>query len=226
MIRGETNVRSLQEKGIRIWDEWARADGDLGPVYGKQWRRWQAGVALQNTDYGNTPIGEIPLTPQFRSVEIDQLKTAVERIKADPDSRRNIVTAWNPAEIPEMALPPCHCFFQFYVAEGRVSCQMYQRSADLFLGVPFNIASYALLTHLVAHATGLEVGTFVHTLGDAHIYVNHVEQVKEQLRRAPKNLPSLHIAPDAPRDLFALGPEHVALAGYESHPPLYGEVAV
>ena len=168
-LRGETNVRWLQERGVKIWDDWADKNGDLGPVYGSQWRSWADGQ-------GGT---------------IDQIKNLVEGIKNNPDSRRHIVSAWNPAEVDNMALPPCHCLFQFYVANGKLSCQLYQRSADIFLGVPFNIASYALLTHMIADVVGLEVGDFIHTLGDAHLYSNHFEQAELQLSRTPKLLPKL-----------------------------------
>ncbi len=170
-LRGETNVRWLQERGVKIWDEWADENGDLGPVYGSQWRFW----------------------PDGQGGSIDQIKLLVESIKNNPNSRRHLVTAWNPAEVDEMALPPCHCLFQFYVADGRLSCQLYQRSADIFLGVPFNIASYALLTHMIAHVTGLKVGEFIHTFGDAHLYANHFEQAKTQLQRTPGKLPKLSI---------------------------------
>src|SRR5476649_709828 len=168
-LRGETNVHWLQEHGVSIWDEWADAHGELGPVYGHQWRSWPTG----------------------RDGTIDQIANLIRDIKANPDSRRLIVTAWNPADVPKMALPPCHAFFQFYVVDGKLSCQLYQRSADVFLGVPFNIASYALLTHMIAQCCDLGVGDFVHTLGDAHLYSNHVEQAKEQITRAPKALPKL-----------------------------------
>jgi thymidylate synthase len=170
-LRGDTNVRWLQENGVKIWDEWADENGDLGPVYGSQWRSW----------------------PDGKGGTIDQIKNLVDGIKNNPQSRRHIVSAWNPAEVDDMALPPCHCLFQFYVADGKLSCQLYQRSADIFLGVPFNIASYALLTHMLAEVTGLEVGDFVHTLGDAHLYSNHFEQVKLQLSRTPKPLPKLKV---------------------------------
>ena len=170
-IRGETNIKYLKDNKVSIWDEWADAKGDLGPVYGAQWRSW----------------------PMRDGTTLDQLGQVVARIKSSPDSRRLMVTAWNPADVDKMALPPCHCLFQFYVADGKLSCQLYQRSADIFLGVPFNVASYALLTHMVAHVTGLQVGDFVHTLGDAHIYSNHMEQAALQLSRIPHGLPRLHI---------------------------------
>jgi thymidylate synthase len=202
-LRGDTNVRWLQQHGVTIWDEWADADGELGPVYGYQWRHWR------------TPDGR----------EIDQLRQVVEQIKARPDSRRHLVTAWNPADIDRMALPPCHALFQFYVAEGRLSCQMYQRSADLFLGVPFNIASYALLTRMIAQVAGLRPGEFVLTLGDAHLYLNHLEQAREQLRREPRPFPRLQLNP-AVRDVFEFRYEDFTLEGYEPHPAIKAPIAV
>jgi thymidylate synthase len=202
-LRGDTNVKYLKDHGVTIWDEWADENGDLGPVYGRQWRSWP--------------------TPEGGS--IDQIKQAVDTIRRDPDSRRIIVSAWNPADLPKMALSPCHCLFQFYVAEGRLSCQLYQRSADVFLGVPFNIASYALLTVAVAQVTGLEPGTFVHSFGDAHLYLNHLEQARLQLTRQPRPLPTLRINPDA-KDLFALRYEDFALEGYDPHPHIKAAVAV
>lgn len=202
-LRGETNVAYLQENGVTIWDEWADADGELGPVYGKQWRSWQ------------TADGSA----------IDQMRNVVEEIKTNPDSRRLIVSAWNVGEINEMALPPCHLLFQFYVAQGRLSCQMYQRSADVFLGVPFNIASYALLTIMVAQATGLELGDFVHTLGDAHLYNNHLEQARLQLSRNPRPLPIMRINPTV-RDLFKFRYEDFTLESYDPHPHIKAPVAV
>jgi thymidylate synthase len=208
-LRGSTNVAYLRENRVTIWDEWADEAGELGPVYGKQWRSWQA--------------------PDGRSIDqIANLVAGIEAVKADSTAsvgRRLIVSAWNPADIDAMALPPCHTLFQFNVTQGRLSCQLYQRSADLFLGVPFNIASYALLTHLVAQVTGLEPGEFVHTFGDAHIYSNHLEQVDVQLGREPLPLPRLRLDPEI-RDLAAVRREQVLLEGYRSHPPLSGEVAV
>jgi thymidylate synthase len=201
-LRGDTNVRWLQERGVGIWDEWADANGELGPVYGKQWRSWA------------TPDGRV----------IDQIAGVVEQIRKTPESRRHIVTAWNPADVDDMALPPCHCLFQFYVAQGRLSCQLYQRSADVFLGVPFNIASYALLTMMVAQAAGLEPGEFVHTLGDAHLYLNHVEQARTQLERAPYPFPTLKIAPKT--DLFAFEYDDFKLEGYQAHPNIKAPIAV
>jgi len=202
-LKGDTNVAYLRENGVTIWDEWADANGDLGPVYGHQWRSWPA------RDGG----------------AIDQIAQVVEAIRRNPDSRRLIVTAWNPADVDRMALPPCHCLFQFYVANGRLSCQLYQRSADVFLGVPFNIASYALLTLMVAQVTGLAPGEFIHTLGDAHLYLNHVEQAELQLTRALRPLPKLKLNPEV-RDLFAFRYEDIAVDGYDPHPPIKAQVAV
>ena len=201
-LRGESNVGWLRENGVTIWDEWADAAGELGPVYGVQWRSWP------------TPSGE----------QIDQISEVIDQIRVNPDSRRLIVSAWNPADIPTMALAPCHALFQFYVADGRLSCQLYQRSADLFLGVPFNIASFALLTHLIAAQTGLEVGDFVWTGGDCHIYDNHVEQVTEQLTREPYPLPTLSVAP---RDsIFDYQFDDLTIENYQHHPAIRGAVAV
>jgi thymidylate synthase len=202
-LRGDTNVKWLQERGVTIWDEWADASGELGPVYGYQWRHWR------------TPDGR----------EIDQLAQVVKSIRDRPDSRRHMVTAWNPADVDRMALPPCHALFQFYVAEGRLSCQLYQRSADLFLGVPFNIASYALLTLMIAQVTGLAPGEFVHTLGDAHLYLNHVEQAREQLARAPRPFPRMKLNPQV-KDLFAFRYEDFAIEGYDPHPAIKAPIAV
>ena len=201
-LRGETNVRWLQERGCTIWDEWADSDGDLGPVYGRQWRSWAA------------PDGRV----------IDQIAAVVTSLKDNPESRRHVVSAWNPADVDSMALPPCHCLFQFHVARGKLSCQLYQRSADVFLGVPFNIASYALLTHLIAKETGLEVGDFVHTLGDAHLYLNHIDQAKEQLTREPYPFPTLFMAPKT--DLFGFEYEDFKLKGYTAHPRLAAPIAI
>jgi thymidylate synthase len=202
-LRGDTNVQYLNEHGVTIWDEWADERGELGPVYGKQWRSWLA------------PDGGT----------IDQIANVVAAIKRNPDSRRLIVSAWNPADVDKMALPPCHCLFQFYVANGRLSCQLYQRSADVFLGVPFNIASYALLTLMVAQVTGLQPGDFVHTFGDAHLYLNHLEQAREQLSRPPRKLPAMKINP-AVNDLFAFQYEDFSLQGYDPHPHIKAKVAV
>ncbi len=208
-LKGSTNIAYLKQNNVKIWDEWADENGELGPVYGKQWRSWSA--------------------PDGRCIDqIQDVVDGVEAVKRDPTAsvgRRLIVSAWNPADVPSMALPPCHTMFQFSVTQGRLSCQLYQRSADCFLGVPFNIASYALLTHLVAHVTGLDVGEFIHTFGDAHIYVNHLDQVEEQLGREPLPLPKLEIDP-AVRDLDSIEREQIRLVGYRSHPAIKGEVAV
>lgn len=202
-LAGDTNVKYLQANGVRIWDEWADEDGDLGPVYGAQWRSWL------------TPDGAV----------IDQISQVAETLKKNPDSRRIIVSAWNPSDIPKMALAPCHCLFQFYVADGKLSCQLYQRSADVFLGVPFNIASYALLTVMMAQVTGLKPGDFVHTFGDAHLYLNHLEQADLQLSRMPRALPRLHINPDVP-SIFGFKFEDFRLEGYDPHPHIAAPVAV
>ena len=203
ILRGETNVRFLQDNRVSIWDEWANAEGELGPVYGKQWRSW-AGAD------GST---------------IDQMAELVDAIQTNPDSRRLIVSAWNVADLPKMALPPCHLLFQFYAAAGRLSCQLYQRSADIFLGVPFNIASYALLTRMMAQVTGLKPGEFIHTLGDAHLYDNHLEQARQQLDREPRSLPTMKLNPDA-KDLFAFKFEDFSLQNYDPHPHISAPVAV
>lgn len=202
-LKGDTNVKYLQDNGVRIWNEWADENGDLGHIYGYQWRSW----------------------PDYNGGHIDQITEAVETIKHNPDSRRIIVSAWNVADLPQMNLPPCHAFFQFYVANGRLSLQLYQRSADIFLGVPFNIASYALLLKMMAQVTGLKTGDFVHTLGDAHIYSNHIEQVKLQLTRAPRPLPQIEINSNV-KDIFGFKYEDFTLTGYDPHPHIKGEVAV
>jgi thymidylate synthase len=202
-LAGDTNTAYLKRHGVSIWDEWADENGDLGPVYGKQWRSWA--------------------TPDGRT--IDQLTEAVETIRTNPDSRRIIVSAWNPADLPDMALAPCHCLFQFYVADGKLSCQLYQRSADVFLGVPFNIASYALLTLMMAQVTGLEAGEFIHTLGDAHLYINHLEQADLQLSRSPRPLPTMRINPEV-RSIFDFRYEDFELVGYDPHPHIKAPVAV
>ena len=202
-LQGDTNIRYLKENGVSIWDEWADEAGNLGPVYGYQWRSWPA------------PDGR----------HIDQIATVVEQIKTNPNSRRMIVSAWNPALVDDMALPPCHAMFQFYVADGKLSCQLYQRSADIFLGVPFNIASYALLTMMVAQVCGLQAGEFIHTLGDAHLYSNHFEQARLQLSRTPKALPTMHINPEV-KDLFGFKFEDFELVGYDPDPHIKAAVAV
>ena len=202
-LRGETNVRWLQERGVTIWDEWADEDGDLGPVYGSQWRSW----------------------PDGKGGTIDQIASVVHSIRTRPESRRHIVSAWNTAEVDEMALPPCHCLFQFYVVEGRLSCQLYQRSADVFLGVPFNIASYALLTLMVAQVTGLEPGEFLHSFGDVHLYSNHMDQAAEQLQRAPRPLPRMTLNPDR-TTLEAFEYDDFMLTGYDPHPAIKAPIAV
>ena len=202
-LRGDTNIGYLNEHGVRIWDEWADEAGDLGPVYGRQWRSW----------------------PARDGATIDQIAQLMERLRSDPDSRRLIVTAWNPADVDRMALPPCHCLFQFHVADGRLSCQLYQRSADVFLGVPFNIASYALLTHMIAHVMSLRAGDFVHTLGDAHLYLNHLDQADEQLARTPLPPPRLRFARDvASLDDFRY--EDFEVVDYQAHPHIKAQVAV
>ena len=202
-LRGDTNVRWLNEHGVSIWDEWADENGELGPVYGHQWRSW----------------------PARDGATIDQIAAVVKDIRRNPDSRRLIVTAWNPADVEKMALPPCHCLFQFYVANGKLSCQLYQRSADIFLGVPFNIASYALLTMMVAQVTDLAPGDFVHSFGDAHLYLNHLDQAREQLSRQPYPLPTMRLNPDV-KSLFDFAYEDFALENYRAHPHIKAEVAV
>ena len=202
-IKGSTNVKYLQDNGVRIWNEWAKEDGELGPIYGYQWRSW----------------------PDYKGGHIDQLQQVIDSIKNNPDSRRHIISAWNVGALDDMQLPPCHILFQFYVANGRLSCQLYQRSADLFLGVPFNIASYALLTMMVAQVTGLEPGEFIHTLGDVHIYTNHVEQVILQLTREPKALPTMKINPDI-KDILDFDYSDFTLENYEAHPHIKGEISV
>ncbi len=202
-LQGSTNIQYLKENGVSIWDEWADAQGNLGPVYGYQWRNW----------------------PKPDGTHIDQISQVVNMIRKNPDSRRLIVSAWNVADVDQMKLPPCHAFFQFYVADGKLSCQLYQRSADIFLGVPFNIASYALLTMMVAQVCGLKLGDFVHTLGDAHIYLNHLEQTREQLSRDPRALPTMHINPDV-QDIFGFKFEDFTLENYDPHPAIKAPVAV
>jgi thymidylate synthase len=202
-LQGSTNVKYLQDNGVRIWNEWAKEDGELGPVYGYQWRSW----------------------PDYHGGHIDQISQVLDSIKNNPDSRRHIVSAWNVGALNDMQLPPCHLLFQFYVADGKLSCMLYQRSADLFLGVPFNIASYALLTMMVAQVTGLELGDFVHTLGDVHIYKNHINQVKEQIAREPRPLPVMTIDPSV-KSLFDFDYHHFALSQYDPHPHIKGDISV
>lgn len=202
-LHGDTNVRYLQEHGVRIWNEWADENGDLGPVYGEQWRRWQG----------------------YHGETVDQIQQVVDQLRHSPDSRRMIVSAWNPAQVDQMALPPCHCLFQFYVADNRLSLQLYQRSADVFLGVPFNIASYALLLQMMAQVTGYQAGDFIHTLGDAHIYLNHIEQVQLQLTREPRPLPKMHLNPER-KDLFGFDYNDFSLTDYNPHPHIAGVVSV
>lgn len=202
-LKGSTNVKYLQENGVRIWNEWAAENGDLGPIYGYQWRSW----------------------PDYKGGNIDQIAQVIESIKTNPNSRRHIVSAWNVGALDEMALPPCHILFQFYVAEGKLSCQLYQRSADIFLGVPFNIASYAILLKMVAQVCGLEPGTFVHTLGDAHIYLNHVEQVKLQLTRNPLALPQMNLNPER-KSIFDFEYNDFQLVNYNAHPHIKGEISI
>ena len=202
-LNGDTNVKYLQDHGVRIWNEWADENGDLGPIYGYQWRHWR------------TPDGR----------EIDQISNLINALKNNPDSRRHIVSAWNPADVDDMALPPCHTMFQFYVSDGRLSCQLYQRSGDSFLGVPFNIASYALLTMMIAQVCGYKPGVFVHTLGDAHIYLNHLEQVNTQLQRTPYPLPTMRINPDV-KDIFSFQYEDFTLENYQCHPTIKGVISV
>lgn len=202
-IKGETNIRYLKENGVSIWDEWADKDGELGPVYGRQWRSW----------------------PKCDGTAIDQLSEVIKSIQNSPDSRRHIISAWNVADIPQMALPPCHCLFQFYVADGKLSCQLYQRSADVFIGVPFNIASYALLTLMMAQATALKPGDFVHTFGDTHIYNNHIEQIRLQLTREPRKLPQMKLNPNI-KSIFDFKYEDFELSNYDPHPHIKGVVAV
>ena len=202
-LKGETNIKYLKENGVSIWDEWANEEGELGPVYGKQWRSWEGA----------------------NGVVVDQITALIEQIKKTPDSRRLIVSAWNVADLPKMALMPCHAFFQFYVANGKLSCQLYQRSADVFLGVPFNIASYALLTMMMAQVCGLEAGDFIHTFGDAHIYNNHMEQIELQLSRTPKDLPKMTLNPEI-KDIFDFDFEDFTLENYDPHPHIKGAVAI
>ncbi|MFU8688456.1 thymidylate synthase [Rossellomorea sp. FS2] len=210
-LSGDTNTKYLTDNGVRIWNEWADENGDLGPVYGKQWRSWNTLKTIEGSKYG--------------IVHRDQLRKVIDEIKKYPDSRRLLVNAWNVGELHEMALPPCHFAFQFYVADGRLSCQLYQRSGDVFLGVPFNIASYSLLTHMIAHVTGLEVGEFIHTIGDAHIYTNHIPQMYVQLQREPRALPTLNIKRQV-TDIDDFTFDDFEIIGYDPHPTIKGKVAV
>ncbi|MEK3813111.1 thymidylate synthase [Bacillus sp. FSL R7-0685] len=212
-LSGDTNTKYLTDNGVRIWNEWADENGDLGPVYGQQWRNWESQYRLDCIDNS------------FVELSTDQIADVIKQIKTNPDSRRLLVNAWNVADLPHMALPPCHFAFQFYVANERLSCQLYQRSGDVFLGVPFNIASYSLLTHMIAHVTDLEVGEFVHTIGDAHIYTNHIAQIKTQLTREPRSLPELRIKRKV-TDIDDFTFEDFEIIGYEPHPKLTGKVAV
>ena len=213
-LKGDTNVKYLNGHGVTIWDEWADENGDLGPVYGKQWRNWET-LVVENDGWGS----------ERWTKSTDQIKRVVHDLMTNPDSRRHIVTAWNPGEIDEMALAPCHCLFQFYVADGKLSCQLYQRSADVFLGVPFNIASYALLTMMIARVCGLGLGEFVHTFGDVHLYLNHQEQADEQLQREPRKLPTMLIEPSV-RGIDEFRYEHFTLIGYAPHPSIKAPIAV
>jgi thymidylate synthase len=220
MLSGDTNVKYLQDNGVKIWNEWADAKGNLGPVYGAQWRSWKTADVIPGK-YKVRKDG----TLVYNIKTIDQISNVVERIKTNPDCRRLIVSAWNPGDIDKMKLPPCHCFFQFNVTEGKLNCQLYQRSADLFLGVPFNIASYALLVHMVAHVTGLQVGEFVHTFGDLHIYENHLTQIRQQICRGSFDMPTLGLKTDV-KDIDGFEFEDIVLSGYKSQPPIKGDVAV
>jgi len=217
-LKGDTNVKYLQDNGVRIWNEWADKDGSLGPVYGKQWRAWDVFKAFNDDDI-------LDSRTHYYQDEIDQIANLINTIKMNPDSRRMVVSAWNVADLGAMALSPCHCLFQFYVADGKLSCQLYQRSADLFLGVPFNIASYALLTMMIAQVTGLEVGELVHSFGDVHLYRNHIEQADLQLSRMPKELPTMNLNPDV-KDIDGFKYEDFSLEGYRPHPPIKGKVSV
>lgn len=222
-LSGNTNTKYLTENGVRIWNEWADERGNLGPVYGEQWRSWT--VKEEDVDYYWDEDGDEYPVSSIEETHIDQIAQVIEQIRNNPDSRRLLVNAWNVGELEEMALPPCHFAFQFYVANGRLSCQLYQRSGDVFLGVPFNIASYSLLTHMIAHVTGLEVGEFIHTIGDAHIYANHIEQVKTQLKREPRALPTLNIKRQV-TDIDGFTFDDFEIIGYDPHPHIAGKVAI
>jgi thymidylate synthase len=218
-VKGDTNIKYLNENGVRIWDEWADSKGDLGPVYGRQWRRWQTAELVTTCP----EFGSVASNMDF--ARIDQLANVISQIKMNPDSRRLIVSSWNPGDVPKMALPPCHCFFQFYVANGKLSCQLYQRSCDVFLGCPFNIASYALLTHLVAQVCDLAVGEFIHSIGDAHLYLNHLDQTNEMLKRTALPLPQVHINSSI-KDIEKFTFDDIKLIGYNSHAAIKAVVAV
>ncbi|MGI9306864.1 MAG: thymidylate synthase [Gammaproteobacteria bacterium] len=224
-LRGDTNVKYLNDHGVTIWNEWADEKGELGPVYGAQWRKWNAPRPGEKNEKSAAPDVTPPDFAETSAAGIDQIAAVMESIKNNPDSRRHIVSAWNVAQLKEMKLPPCHLLFQFYAADGRLSCQLYQRSADIFLGVPFNIASYALLTMLAAHVCGLRPGEFVHTFGDLHLYLNHEKQAREQLSRAPKPLPRVRLA-DGVKDIFAFQYEDIELSDYAPHPHIPAAVAV
>lgn len=219
-LRGDTNVNYLRENGVTIWDEWADEHGDLGPVYGRQWRHWPDG-RYETIDI---PRQHALMWQRTQPIYYDQIANVIEQIRTNPDSRRLLVNAWNVGEIDQMALPPCHFAFQFYVANGKLSCQLYQRSGDVFLGIPFNIASYSLLTHMIAQVTGLEVGEFVHTIGDAHIYTNHIEQVRVQLEREPRPLPNISLNPRV-TDIDSFTFEDITLLDYDPHPTIRGKVS-
>jgi thymidylate synthase len=224
-LNGDTNTKYLKENGVKIWDEWADENGDLGPVYGKQWRSWDNIVFEEAKPVGHNS-SDINIIPGgFVNKPIDQIADLIDQIKKNPDSRRLIISAWNVADLPKMALMPCHCLFQFYVANGKLSCQLYQRSADVFLGVPFNIASYALLTMMIAQVTGYEPGDFIHTFGDVHIYSNHLEQVDTQLSRQPFDLPTMTINPEV-KNIFEFKYEDFTLENYQSHPGIKAPVAI
>lgn len=225
LLSGDTNIKYLTDNNVHIWDEWADKNGNLGPVYGKQWREWE-GIDYSTCEQSNHYASGTGYELMYRTKYIDQIEQVIQQIKHDPSSRRLIVSAWNPVDIPRQALPPCHTMFQFKVSHGnKLSCQLYQRSADAFLGVPFNIASYALLTHMIAKVCGLEVGEFIHTFGDLHIYENHVEQVKLQLKREPKPLPSLWLNPSV-KDIDSFKFEDILIIDYQSHPAIKGDVAI
>jgi thymidylate synthase len=224
-LRGDTNIKWLNENGISIWDEWADGDGNLGPIYGKQWRSWTNRVDTTPRGLHYDPEQLIGFIPSYKDQPIDQIKEVIQQIKTNPDSRRLIVSSWNVGDIPKMALAPCHTMFQFYVVNGKLSCQLYQRSCDSFLGMPFNIASYALLTHMIAQVCDLGVGDFIHTFGDLHIYSNHQEQLKEQLSRTPYPMPKLILNPEV-KDIDSFKFEDIKLENYQHHPAIKGKIAI